>query len=449
MALTQMQEHCQRFRTELKTAFQNQDPTLIKLQYHKLLYACGVNSEDQKMVEQFYASKNVELGWKKDKSYQVYTKQTLRTESGAFTFSELENNHPLRKKYSTEEQFLKASGLDKKQLAVGPFILTDYNAIFVYHDEGDWLLDATDFSVLISFENQQKNLDYVGKGIFLMNHPDKCSVVALHKQNERPKIKTILSQQEGTVQVFSKSINDPQKYFSIVDDSKEKENVSLYNLEGKKLIDGQDGIELNPTTGMIILRKNWKFTLTDIHQKLIYENAGSITEMGKMEEPYYIINTSDGKRHVVNKAGEMIFSGTDYTSVMISDLPYAVVAKNGQDGVVDVRNGEVIIPFQQYSLQELYPGFFGYDNYQGLWTILDNTNTQIATIQSRRMRVLNAGRLVTSNTNRKMGVCDLFGNEILPQIYDDVQLHYMGDALELTTGGRKVLTDFDGKEIKK
>ncbi len=206
-------------------------------------------------------------------------------------------------------------------------------------------------------------------------------------------------------------------------------------------------ISANPKTKIIVLQKNGRYKLIGPNKKVLIDDVEWIAEIGKYEETFYVVTLNNGSKSVYNSKGELALNGNEFSSVMTSNGPHAIVIKDGKWGVFNLSKKNYTIPLTSNTIQELYRGFFAIDTY-GSYHIVDDENQVISKIPGNRLRVLNFGRIVIIDLNRKAGVYDLLGNEIIPCQYDDIKLDFTSNIIKAEKDKQEFTFDLNGNSIK-
>ena len=156
----------------------------------------------------------------------------------------------------------------------------------------------------------------------------------------------------------------------------------------------------------------------------------------------------DGKCGIINNEGKSIIP-THYSDIIyLIDTSFVVISEAGKTGLVH-KNGTVIIPpvyerimclqssNGQFIVQAFTKSFFSLINESG--TILSTFPKILdASIQENHV-------ILTNKYSQLKGACNLYGQEIIPQVYDELDLSF--GLFSFKKDGETGLMDLTGKRF--
>lgn len=444
--------YCDTLRKELNEAIESHDLWDIEYRYYKLLNACGVTEFEMEAVEQCFDMSHWSIAWRPDRSYQVTgmpeTSIHWTDYYAVFNISGLMDDHPIKMEHNSFADFLEAVGVKREQLLREPVSIENYKVILIKLHDKQLVLRAADLEQLLVIHSDDEALGYAGAGMFIANYGDnRCEVYRVVNADTHPEMEKLISQPG---QAISFPFSDHRNLVYVVDHSRENGRYSLYDHDGQAVFLQHDFIELGPTSRTIIAQKEGRYKLVDYELNTILDDAEYIFEVWKQGTPYYLYDAQDGKRHLYDKAGNIILSGKDYKTISINRTPYAIVRKDKEYGVIDFVTEAVWVPYQKERIHQLCPGFMTSFK-DGVWTVFDEKHRQTASIKAHSLSIVaDRGKVVlkASNEHGKEGAYDLFGNELLPQIYDAIEFKDLEGKLLVTSGQTQFKTDLNGNKLE-
>lgn len=447
ISFAQTEAYCKTLNEEFYSAVKSGVVSEIDFRYYKLLNTCGASFGNIGALDGSFENKGFTISWRQDQSYEITNVPTHINQNeyfAAYYFDELPVENPIKQKYESLDAFLKAVPVDVENLVMEPVLLPKYQIIWIKQYGSDQILDDKTFEEIIRLNEPQRELSYAGVGVFYINMQEKTEVYAATVKKNRPVFSKIIDA-PGNTTIFPVS-ND--KDYIIIDNFLSEENMSVYDHTGKMLLKKHEYIEINPLSKTFTLVKNGLYTLVDLDLKPILKNAVYIVEIMKNDQSYYVFDSGKGNKSVYDKTGKFVVSGKEYTDLEVSQ--YVLVQKNNQYGVINFPEQTILVPFIDEKITELCLGFMTYFKI-GAWQIIDEKNRTLGTIKATKIDLLTSrGKALIKALNEagKVGVCDLFGNEILPVKYDSITFETEEIRLLVKSDQREFYTNLDGQEIE-
>ncbi len=217
----------------------------------------------------------------------------------------------------------------------------------------------------------------------------------------------------------------------------------VFNFDGKKIIEGIDQVKQSFLTKCLMVQKNKKCALFDVTGKQLTEfkydemNDGS-NGFDNGGKGFIRVSMKDkiGKTKwgFLNEKGNSITEVKyDYVLEFQFGNDYAIVKLNNKYGIVDSTGKVIVEPNKYDNIKEgasggfLSSGFIGV-NIGAKW--MPKTKTAYEDIRGG-----------------KWGFIDMIGTEVIPLIYDDVELFKDGKA-KVKKGKEEFYIDKNGNKIK-
>lgn len=186
-----------------------------------------------------------------------------------------------------------------------------------------------------------------------------------------------------------------------------------------------------------IIKKDSISYLINKDGEILLENVDYIQIIDKHLLPYSLVHTLDGKKHIYSPEGFPLINGENLNSITITEPPHAIlIDAEFYWTVFDMQNQDTILPYTKDPIQHIYSGFFAIQK-DGAWVIYDEKKNETARLAGNRLRTLFRGALLIENEEGKKGVYNVLGKELIPPIYDRIELDYLTNKLDLYKEGVK------------
>lgn len=189
----------------------------------------------------------------------------------------------------------------------------------------------------------------------------------------------------------------------------------LYNKNGDVVIPVGKYESISIETNCIIVKQNGKKGALNFEGNVIvpigrYENIKGI-------DGNFIEITSNGKHGVIDKDGKNIIPLGKYDYYRVESENLALVRSNEREGVID-GNGKEVIPLGKYDSFKMKYGVL-YTSRNGKYMIIDK-NGNVIPIEYDMIEPIRYSSygLALVEKDKKLGVIDKNGKEIIPPIYD-------------------------------
>lgn len=446
-------DYCTALQTEFKRSVEGHNTSEITFKYNKLVNACGVTEDEKTAVDEVFNESKYEISWRKDNSFEVIEFPDNEIDHSIYwenrNFDGLFDDDLIKQRHPNVYYLLESVGIDVKTLSGEPRFLFHYNAIWVPLQKGGVVLEMENLNPLFEIEADNIEMKYAGGGVFLVRQENNCIAYQLFHDYNRTEIKKVVDKLGFSITTIP--VKSDEAYIIVTSSGEDRILTSVYNNQGKPLLENQHNVVFNQLSRTIITSKGFDYQLFDYEMKAILPEAAYIFEVWKDDIPYYIYDDKDDKRHLCDIEGNVVLSGKDYKSITINQTPYAIVRKGKEYGVIDFVSQEILFPFQTERIHHLCPGFMAISK-NGEITIFDEKNRITGTVKAQSLSALNTnGKIVLKvfGENGKEGMCDLFGNVLLPTQYDAVEYKELENKILVTQGQIQFYTDMNGKEIKR
>ena len=181
------------------------------------------------------------------------------------------------------------------------------------------------------------------------------------------------------------------------------------------------------------------------------EMRNQIFLFGEMYLPDYIEFwkvRKHGKCGIINKEGKSIVPTSYDDIIYLIDTSFAIISEDGKTGLVH-KNGTVIIPsvYEKIMCLQSSNGQFIVEAYTKLnFSLINERGTILSTFPITLIGSIKENHVIlTSKYSQLKGASDIYGHEILPQVYDELDLSF--GVFSFKKDGEAGLMDLTGKRI--
>lgn len=202
----------------------------------------------------------------------------------------------------------------------------------------------------------------------------------------------------------------------------------------------------HPVSGVAVLANDDHFQVRKGTQIYVKE-AAYIRVINPHDYPIFIIEDNNAKKTLIDLNGNDVLDAIDYDQFFVNEMPNVLIMKSGLSGVYNILDKKWTIPLSKHILTELYSGFYAYQE-DNTFIIIDANNNRLGSIKAQRIRPLDQGKIWHLQSDNRIGVMNIFGESIIPAIYDQIDVDYTNQILLLKKGNVNSKADMNGQYIQ-
>lgn len=446
----QNEKYCSELQQDFNNAISTQNIAAIDFYFHKMAWFCGASEEQIGAVNTIFQQKGYALHWTNEPHFYIKKYPQAQVDTilyyGMYTFDELDPSHSLRLKYKNEQQYIarrvkkdqkKYKNEEQQQFSIA--IIPHYE-VAIYSD--NWSEQIVDMYSLKTIPREvferDEQVAYQGGGIFTVTTEDSVRVMKLQTLGKTKQLTTIVTT-NGTIKVIP--VTTTQSYILVENEP----FVQLYDEQGIARFDSCSSIVHNPFSNTMIVCKDAKARLYDMHLNGMFEKGKYMEEKRKDDTVVYKVLLENNRQVVCNAKGEIIIGENDVDKIEIQEGPYALVMKNGKVGVIDFVTKEILIEILYEEIKPLQLGLFACYK-ENSWVIKDEKNQALSAPffckEIKIMKLRNEKFVITVHENKKLGLCIWSGEQLLAPTYDKIQYSYYSKGkIEAWEGETRILID--------
>ena len=183
------------------------------------------------------------------------------------------------------------------------------------------------------------------------------------------------------------------------------------------------------------------------NEKIFYRNFTYNTEYFANDFEFWKV-VKDGKYGIISKDGKSIVSERYDDIIYLIDTSFVVISHDHKMGVVH-KNGTVLVAptYDRILCSESLNGHFFLKAYSGnSFSVINETGTILSTFAAPHDASIKENHVILTDKNSFLkGASNLYGQEILPKVYDDLDIAY--GVFSFKKDGEAGLMDLTGKPI--